>query len=44
VVVDFKTDKDLAARQPEYEAQLASYVRAISAATGEPARGVLLRV
>ena len=43
-VVDFKTDRELAAGRAVYEAQVLLYVRAIAAATGESARGVLLRV
>jgi ATP-dependent exoDNAse (exonuclease V) beta subunit len=43
-VVDFKTDVELDARLDEYRAQVRIYVRAVSAATGRPARGVLLRV
>jgi ATP-dependent exoDNAse (exonuclease V) beta subunit len=42
VVVDFKTDADLAPRLDEYRAQIAIYVRGISAATGRPAEGVIL--
>jgi len=41
-VVDFKTDADLSARLPEYRAQVAIYLRAIRAATGKPASGVIL--
>ena len=44
IIVDYKTDVELGSRQPEYEAQVRCYARAVSAATGEPARGVLLRV
>jgi ATP-dependent helicase/nuclease subunit A len=43
-VVDFKTDFELEANRPKYEAQLAVYAQAISAATGLPARTVLLSV
>lgn len=43
-VVDFKTDVDLGALVVGYEAQLRLYARAIEAATGEPATGVLLSV
>jgi ATP-dependent exoDNAse (exonuclease V) beta subunit len=43
-VVDFKTDRELGARRPEYEAQVRLYAAAISAATGEPADPVLLVV
>jgi ATP-dependent helicase/nuclease subunit A len=44
VVVDYKTDAQLRERQAEYETQIRLYVRAVRQATGEPARGVLLRV
>ncbi len=43
-VVDFKTDRELETARAGYEAQVRLYVEAIEAATGEPARGVLLRV
>jgi ATP-dependent exoDNAse (exonuclease V) beta subunit len=43
-VVDFKTDVELAARRAAYEVQVALYARAVAAATGEPARAVLLSV
>src|SRR5262249_47637345 len=43
-VVDFKTDVELAAREPKYAVQLDLYVRAIEAATGDPARAVILSV
>ena len=41
-VVDFKTDRELADRRAEYGRQVALYARAVAAATGESARGVLL--
>jgi ATP-dependent exoDNAse (exonuclease V) beta subunit len=44
IVVDFKTDRELAGARAAYEAQVALYARAVAAATGEPARGVLLVV
>ncbi|MDP9000520.1 MAG: UvrD-helicase domain-containing protein, partial [Myxococcota bacterium] len=44
VVVDYKTDAEVAARQAEYENQIRLYARAVTGATGERARGVLLRV
>ena len=44
VVVDFKTDADIAARLDEYRVQLLLYLRAISQSTGAPARGVLMCV
>jgi ATP-dependent helicase/nuclease subunit A len=44
VVVDFKTDADLAGRLDQYRVQLLLYLRAISQSTGVPARGVLMCV
>ncbi|MEN8183447.1 MAG: UvrD-helicase domain-containing protein [Myxococcota bacterium] len=44
VVVDFKTDQELEPRRAVYEAQVRLYARAVAAATGEPARAVLLTV
>lgn len=43
-VVDFKTDIALSLRKDGYARQITLYARAISAATGEPAKGVLLSV
>ena len=43
-VIDFKTDAELEPRLAEYRAQVRLYVRAVTVATGKPARGVLLRV
>ncbi len=44
-VVDFKTDGELEGRlREQYETQVLLYAKAIGAATGEPARGVLLSV
>jgi ATP-dependent exoDNAse (exonuclease V) beta subunit len=43
-VVDFKTDREIAGQRPRYEAQVRLYTTAVSRATGEPARGVLLAV
>jgi ATP-dependent helicase/nuclease subunit A len=42
VVVDFKTDMDIAGREAEYRTQLALYLRAIRQATGDTARAILL--
>jgi ATP-dependent helicase/nuclease subunit A len=42
VVVDFKTDLELAGRLDEYRTQLGLYLRAIRQATGAPARAILL--
>jgi ATP-dependent exoDNAse (exonuclease V) beta subunit len=43
-VIDFKTDQELARNVDTYRRQVALYADAISAATGLPARAVLLRV
>ncbi|MDP1822808.1 MAG: UvrD-helicase domain-containing protein [Archangium sp.] len=43
-IVEFKTDASIEENRPQYEAQTQAYVRAIHAATGKPARGVILRV
>jgi ATP-dependent helicase/nuclease subunit A len=43
-VVDFKTDQELSAHLDIYRRQVALYADAIAAATGQPARAVLLRV
>lgn len=43
-VVDFKTDREVSGFRYVYERQVAAYVRAVSASTGEAARGVLLIV
>jgi ATP-dependent helicase/nuclease subunit A len=44
LVVDFKTDHELAAGEMRYRAQLMQYVNAVARATGRPASGVLFRV
>jgi ATP-dependent exoDNAse (exonuclease V) beta subunit len=44
VVVDFKTDRELTGSLDEYRRQVAIYASAIAAATGRPARAVLMRV
>ena len=44
VVVDFKTDIEIASAQDAYKQQVALYVEAVRRATGQPATGVLLRV
>lgn len=43
-VVEFKTDEELESHRAQYEAQTEAYASAIEAATGLPARGVILRV
>ena len=44
VVVDFKTDIEIASAADAYKQQVALYVEAVRRATGRPATGVLLRV
>ena len=44
IVVDFKTDIEIASAQEGYKQQIALYAAAVSKATGRPATGVLLRV
>ncbi|HXF41313.1 MAG TPA: UvrD-helicase domain-containing protein [Blastocatellia bacterium] len=44
VVVDFKTDFEIAGKLEEYRAQVGLYARAISRATGSTATAVLLRL
>ena len=44
VVVDFKTDHELAAGEMRYRAQLQQYLAAVSRAAGRPASGVLFRI
>ena len=44
VVVDFKTDYELAAGESRYRAQVQQYVTAVARATGRLASGVLFRV
>jgi len=44
VVVDFKTDIEIAGAQDAYKQQVALYAEAVAKATGRPAMGVLLRV
>jgi ATP-dependent exoDNAse (exonuclease V) beta subunit len=44
VVIDFKTDIEIASAQDAYKQQVALYAEAVAKATGQPATGVLLRV
>jgi ATP-dependent exoDNAse (exonuclease V) beta subunit len=44
VVVEIKTDEEIGLHRAQYEAQTEAYVDAISAATGKPARGVVLSI
>jgi ATP-dependent exoDNAse (exonuclease V) beta subunit len=44
IVVDFKTDHELAAGETRYRAQLQQYVNAVARATARPASGILFRV
>ena len=44
-VIDYKTDRELAAiGEDRYRRQVAFYASAVAQATGQPARGVLVRV
>ncbi len=44
VVLDFKTDIEIASAQDSYKQQVALYADAVATATGRPATGILLRV
>jgi ATP-dependent exoDNAse (exonuclease V) beta subunit len=44
IVVDVKTDVEIAGAEPSYRRQVALYADAIARAYGRPAQGVLLRV
>jgi ATP-dependent exoDNAse (exonuclease V) beta subunit len=44
IVVDFKTDHELAAGEARYRAQLQQYVNAVAQATGRPAAGILFKI
>jgi ATP-dependent exoDNAse (exonuclease V) beta subunit len=44
IVVDYKTDFEISGRLEEYRRQVGLYALAISRATGEDARGTLLRL
>jgi ATP-dependent helicase/nuclease subunit A len=44
VVVDFKTDRELDGALDRYQRQVQIYAAAISSATGQPSRAVLMRV
>lgn len=44
MVVDFKTDHELAAGESRYRAQVQQYVSAVTRATGRPAKGILFKV
>jgi ATP-dependent helicase/nuclease subunit A len=43
-VIDFKTDRELAGDLSRYTRQLEIYCRALSAARGAPARGILMKI
>jgi ATP-dependent exoDNAse (exonuclease V) beta subunit len=43
-LVDFKTDRELEKALQHYERQIGVYVAAISRATGQQSRGVLMRL
>jgi ATP-dependent exoDNAse (exonuclease V) beta subunit len=44
VVVDFKTDREVQGAVDRYRRQVQIYAAAIAAATGKPARGVLMMI
>ncbi len=44
VVIDFKTDRELEVRSSATERQVQIYAAAIAAATGRPARAVLMKI
>jgi ATP-dependent helicase/nuclease subunit A len=44
VVLDFKTDREIATEQDQYRRQLDVYCRAVSSLKGREAKGILLRV
>jgi len=44
VVADFKTDREIEDRLDDYRRQVSLYAAAVAAATGQPARGVLIRL
>ena len=44
MIVDFKTDIEIASAQEAYSQQVAMYVEAVQRATGQRAQGVLLKV
>ncbi len=44
IVVDYKTDRELAVGDGPYRRQLAAYASAIAQATGAPASGILARI
>ena len=44
VVIDFKTDRELHGALERYERQVRIYASAVAAATGRPARAVLMRI
>jgi len=41
-VVDFKTDQEFSTESAHYMTQVSLYARAVQAATGLPARGIIL--
>ena len=44
IVLDFKTDREIAAELDRYRRQLGIYVGAVGRSTGERAQGVLLHI
>jgi ATP-dependent exoDNAse (exonuclease V) beta subunit len=43
-VVDFKTDAEIGASEDSYRRQVALYVHALTTITGQPARGLILKI
>jgi ATP-dependent exoDNAse (exonuclease V) beta subunit len=44
MVIDFKTDIEIVTAQDAYQRQVATYVEAITRATGRPATGLILKI
>jgi len=44
IIVDYKTDRELALEESSYRRQVAVYASAIARATGRPASAILVRV
>jgi ATP-dependent exoDNAse (exonuclease V) beta subunit len=44
MVIDFKTDIEIATAQDAYERQVSIYLDAVTRATGKPATGVILKI
>ena len=44
MVIDFKTDIEIATAQDAYVRQVSIYLDAVSRATGQPAQGLILKI